>query len=150
MVSLFWGFFVRRSLVGRFPWSDLYFNGLCVQWFSSQTPYANEFAINALFGSGLPPQVLRGGGELVGGILSSFWWLEGCLEAFWEMEAMRLDIGGFEAGKWEAGGWNMGGQNLIQGGFGGAGHGFGGQGRGHTGGGETRKQLNSHSRSLPS
>ena len=62
-------------------------------------------------------EVLRGGGELVGGILSSFWWLEGCLEAFWEMEAMRLDIGGFEAGKWEAGGWNMGGQNLIQGGF---------------------------------
>ena len=39
----------------------------------------------------------------MGGILSSFWWLEGCLEAFWEMEAMRLDIGGFEAGKWEAG-----------------------------------------------
>ena len=61
-------------------------------------------------------EVLRGGGELVGGILSSFWWLEGCLEAFWEVEAMRLDIGGFEAGKWEAGGWNMGGQNKRRGG----------------------------------
>ncbi len=62
-------------------------------------------------------EVLRGGGELVGGILSSFWWLEGCLEAFWEMEAMRLGIGGFEAGKWEAGGWKMWAQNKRIGGF---------------------------------
>ena len=38
-------------------------------------------------------EVLRGGGELMGAILSSFWWLEGCLEAFWELESMRLDIG---------------------------------------------------------
>ena len=59
---------------------------------------------------------MRGGGELAGGILSSFWWLDGCLEAFWEMEAMRLDIGGFEAGKWEAGGWKMWAQNKRTGG----------------------------------
>ena len=48
--------------------------------------------------------VLRGVGELAGAILGSFWWSGGCLEAFWELEAMRLDIGGSEAGKWEAGG----------------------------------------------
>ena len=29
------------------------------------------------------------------------------MEAFWELEAMRLDIGGFEGGKWEAGGCQM-------------------------------------------
>ena len=52
-------------------------------------------------------KVLRGAGELVGVILRSFWWSGGCLEAFWELEAMRLDIGGFEAGKWEAGGCQM-------------------------------------------
>ena len=62
-------------------------------------------------------EVLRGGGELVGGILSSFWWLEGCWEAFWEMEAMRLDIGDFEAGKWEARGWKMWAQNKRTGGL---------------------------------
>ena len=95
-------------MFGGFLFQYCFCSGFLVQWFSSQTPYANEFAINALFGSGLPPQVLRNGGELAGGILSSFWWLEGCLEAFWEMEAMRLDIGGFgnenrrpEAGIWE-------------------------------------------------
>ena len=60
--------------------------------------------------------VLRGGGELVGAMLRSFWWSEGCLEAFWELEAMRLDIGGFEAGKWEAGGWKMWAQNKRTGG----------------------------------
>ncbi len=32
-------------------------------------------------------EVLRGGGELVGVILGSFWWSEGCLETFWELEA---------------------------------------------------------------
>ena len=44
--------------------------------------------------------VFRGGRELAGAIFSSFWWSEGCLEAFWKVEAMELVIGGFKAGKW--------------------------------------------------
>ena len=93
---------------------------------------------------------MKGGGELVGGILSSFWWLEGCLEAFWEMEAMRLDIVGFEAGKWEARGWKMCAQNKRIGGVGGSWHEFFGLGGRTYRRGESRKQLSSHSRSLPS
>ena len=72
------------------------------------------------------------------------------MEAFWKMDAMKLDIGGFgdENGRPEAGIWGP--RIREQGGSVVAGEGFGGQGGGHTGGGETRKQLSSHSRSLPS
>ena len=48
--------------------------------------------------------ILRGGGELVGVMLGSFWWSGGAWKLFWELEALRLDTRGFQAGKWEAGG----------------------------------------------
>ena len=35
--------------------------------------------------------VFRGGGELVGAMLGFCWLSAGCLDAFWKLEAMRLD-----------------------------------------------------------